>query len=241
MRLWNSNREVITNSVNCLAEDKSGALWIGTEKGPLVYYRPSSIFDEPYPVATQINIPRNDGSGLGDYLLGQEMITSIAIDDANRKWFGTSTSGVYLISADGTLQIDHFTVDNSPLPSNSIISINYEEKTGQIFIGTSQGLVSYKGTAVQSSIDNKSPYVFPNPVHPGYSGLITIKGVMTDSNIKITDTSGNIVNELKSLGGQAVWDGNNFNGERVTSGIYYFLITNSDGTESGKTKVLIVN
>ena len=241
LRLWNSDKVEITNAVNCLAEDKSGALWIGTDKGPLVYYRPASIFDEEYPVATQINLPRNDGSGLGDYLLGQEVITCIAIDDANRKWFGTSTSGVYLISADGTLQIDHFTVDNSALPSNSIVAINYKKETGEIFIGTSQGLVSYKGTSVESSKDIGSPYVYPNPVNPGYSGLITIKGIMTDSNIKVTDASGNLINELKSLGGQAVWDGNNFNGQRVSSGIYYFLIVNSDGTESGKTKVLIVN
>ena len=42
----------------------------------------------------RIKIPRNDGTGLADYLLDTEEIKAIAIDGANRKWIGTATSGV---------------------------------------------------------------------------------------------------------------------------------------------------
>lgn len=241
LRLWNSNKEVITNVIYCIAEDNNGVIWIGTNKGPVVYYRPKLIFDETYPVATQINIPRNDGSGQGDYLLGTQAITSIAIDGANRKWLGTSTSGIYLVSDDGTLQIEHFTAENSPLPSNTITCINIEAKTGEVYIGTSQGLVSYRGTALEGASDNSSVIVFPNPVRADYTGLIVIKGVTVDSNIKITDISGNLVNETESLGGQTVWDGRDLNGNKVKTGVYYIFVTNIDGTISGKTKVMIIN
>lgn len=241
LQLWNKNGEIISKAINCIAEDNNGIIWIGTDKGPVLYYRPNAILDEERPIATQINIPRNDGSGFGDYLLSSQNITSIAIDPANRKWLGTSASGVYLISEDGTMQIEHFTAENSPLPSNNITCINVEGQSGEVFIGTSLGLVSFRGSAIAGSTDSGSPIVFPNPVRADYSGPISIKGFSENSTVKITDVSGNIVFEMESLGGQAVWNGTNFNGDRVKTGVYFILITNSDGTISGRTKVMVFN
>lgn len=241
LRLWDKNGDIITNVVVCLAEDKDGVLWIGTDKGPVLYYRPSAIFDESKPIASRINIPRNDGSGLGDYLLADQTITAIAIDPANRKWVGTSSSGLYLLSSDGTSEIAHFTVQNSALPSNGITAINVVEATGEVFVGTLAGLVSYRSTAIMPAKDYNNLIVFPNPVPKNYDGLITVTGLTEESNVKIVDVMGNLVYELTSLGGEVVWNGNGFNGERVKSGVYYFLLLSSDGTLNGKAKVMIIN
>lgn len=241
LRLWDKYGEEITNTILTLAEDKNGVLWIGTDKGPVLIYRPSAIFDEPYPISSRINIPRNDGSGLGDYQLGDQVITSIAIDPANRKWLGTSTSGVYLLSEDGTQIISHYTNENSPLPSNTISSVHVIEETGEVLFGTSFGLVGLKGTAIKSSESNDNIVVFPNPVYPDYDGLITVTGLTAESNVKIVDVAGNLVFELQSLGGQIAWNGRGFSGEKVKSGVYYFLVLSSDGTLKGRSKVMIIN
>lgn len=241
LRLWDKYGEVITNTIFTLAEDKEGVLWIGTDKGPVLYYRPSAIFDEPYPIASRINIPRNDGSGLGDYLLGDQIITTIAVDPANRKWLGTSSSGVYLLSADGTKEIAHYTLENSPLPSNTITTIHVVDETGEVFIGTTSGLVGLKGAAIVPSESNDEIVVYPNPVYPNYDGLITVTGLTAEANVKIVDVAGNLVFELQSLGGQIAWDGRGFSGDKVKSGVYYFLVLSSDGTLKGRSKVMIIN
>ena len=79
-------------------EDKDGNIWMGTNIGP-VYITPSqTTSNEDITVLNQYKVPRNDGTNLADYLLSNVEISSIAIDGANRKWFGTKGNGVYLIS-----------------------------------------------------------------------------------------------------------------------------------------------
>jgi ligand-binding sensor domain-containing protein len=233
----------ISNFVYDIAEDLEGNIWVGTASGPVVYYHPAAVFEGPQAggYAQQILVPRNDGSGLGDYLLSTETITSIAVDGANRKWFGTRNSGVYLISADGLKQIHHFTRENSPLLSNTINSITIDGQTGEVFFATDKGIVSYRGTATSGGDSFGKVYVFPNPVRETYHGDITITGLARNVNVKITDISGNLVFETKALGGQAVWNGKNFDGRRVATGVYLVFCTNEDGSKTYVTKLLFIH
>ena len=141
----------------------------------------------------------------------------------------------------GTKELLHFTTENSPLPSNKVISIAIEPKTGEVFFATSSGLVSYRGDAIDANEQYENVYVFPNPIRPDYLGSITITGLIYDSNVKITDITGNIVFETTSNGGQASWDGNDFSGNRVHTGVYLVFCTNDDGTETFVTKLLFIN
>jgi hypothetical protein len=222
--------------VNCMVADDDGAIWMGTEKGISVFYNPGSVFNgkpDGQPVYLQQD-------GHTQILLETESVSAIAIDGGNRKWIGTKNSGVYLMSQDGTKGISHFDMNNSPLLSNTIQSIAVNPKSGEVFFGTDAGIVSYKGTATQGEALFNSVYAYPNPVREDYNGLIAIKGLVKNVNVKITDIGGHLIYETKAIGGQAVWDGKNFMGIRPDSGVYMVLCTNEDGSQTYITKILFM-
>ncbi len=235
------NNKVISNNVFSFAEDRDGNIWVGTDKGIVVYYSPPRVFDDNLFYGQQIIVPRNDGTGLADILLGTEKVTAIAVDGANRKWVGTAKAGVFLFSDDGLENIHHFTTANSPILSNNIMDIAIDGKNGTVYFGTDKGLVSYKSTAIDGKDDFGDVYVYPNPVREDYQGEIVITGLVGNVNVKITDINGNIVFETTSLGGQAIWDGRTFSGNRVRTGIYMIFCTNDDGSQTHITKLLVIN
>ena len=224
----------------CVAQDQDNALWMGTTDGPIVLNNQSKAFDANY-TCTRIKIPRNDGTNLADFLLDGMKINAIAVDGANRKWIGTESSGVFLVSANGLETVKHFTSENSPLLSNNIISIGINEKTGEVFFGTGKGLISYQSDAIEGGDSFNNVHAFPNPVRETYHGVITITGLVTDSRVKITDITGNVVFETISNGGVATWDGNRRTGERVATGVYLALCFSPEGQQYATTKILIIN
>jgi len=225
-------------SVFAIAEDLEGEIWVGTDEGVAVFYSPQNILTDENTDAQQILV---NFDGYTQYLLETEIVKAIAVDGSNKKWFGTERAGVFLLSADGTGQIHHFTEDNSPLFSNNITSLAINDLTGEVFIGTAKGLISYKGTATNGGDTNTNVYAYPNPVRPGYSGPIAIKGLVTDASVKITDIRGSVIYETLAEGGQAIWNGYSFDGRRANTGVYLVFITNSDGSEKMVTKILFVN
>ncbi|MBN2638683.1 MAG: hypothetical protein JXR65_06305 [Bacteroidales bacterium] len=235
------NGNIPGNVMYSMATDLNGAVWVGTDKGVAVFYNPDNIFQPGANYdAQQILVPRNDGTGLADILLVTETVTAIAVDGGNRKWIGTERSGVFLLSPDGLKQIHHFTAENSPLLSDKITGITID-KNGEVFIGTDKGLISYRGTATPGNDSFQDVYAFPNPIRENYTGPIAIKGLVTNATVKITDAYGNLVYETVAEGGQAIWDGNNFNHQRVATGVYLVFIANSDGSQSLATKILVIH
>jgi hypothetical protein len=229
----------VMNNLFSIASDIEGNIWVGSDKGPAVYYNPSKAFSSDLK-ASRIKIPRNDGSGLADYLLGTETVTSIAVDGADRKWFGTLSSGAYLLSEDGKEQLYHFNTSNSPLLSDNIVKASINGLTGDVWFGTSEGIVSFRGDATTGKSDYAGMYVFPNPVREDFEGVVTITGLIENSTVKITDISGNLVWETTSTGGQATWDLRNYRSARVTSGVYLVFCSNEDGSIAEVTKMLII-
>ena len=226
----------IINDIYSIAEDKDGVIWVGTNQGVLVYYNPGDVFNG------NINAQRIivDFDGTPQHLLGTETVTAIEIDGANRKWFGTEGAGVFLMSEDATEQILNFNTHNSPLLSDVIKTISVDGESGEVYFGTEKGIVSYRGTSTDGEDNYTNVYAFPNPVRPDYIGDIIIKGLVTDSNVKISDIAGNIVYETISQGGQAVWNGTDFSGNKVHTGVYLIFSTNSDGSKTSVTKLLFI-
>jgi len=227
------------NDVYSIAEDNDGELWVGTSMGVAVFANPEKVWKDATMYATRPD--GNTKNGLFDPLLKTEIITAIAVDGANRKWIGTKASGVYLVSADGSDQLEHFTTDNSPLLNNEINDIAINQKTGEVFMGTSSGLISYMGEATGANEAFSDVYVYPNPVRETYDGPIVVKGLVENADVKITDITGNLVYKTKSLGGQAIWDGKNQNGNRCKTGVYLVFLTDSKGEQTKITKLMFIH
>jgi len=238
LTITDSDDKVI-NSVFSAALDLDGNIWIGTDQGPVIYYNTDKIFEDDVR-GYRIKVPRNDGSGLADYMLGTESITAISVDGANRKWLGTKSSGAYLLAADGTAVLKNYNVQNSPMFSDSIAAVTVENITGEVWFGTSEGVLSVRGIATSGKESFSDVYSFPNPVREDYSGNVTITGLIKDTQVKITDISGNLVYETMSEGGQASWDLTTYNGHRVRTGVYLAFCAKNDGSESCVTKILVI-
>ena len=228
----------ISTEINVITEDKEGLIWVGLNGGVAVYSNPENVFGDQAIYASRPIIEVDNDY---QYLLHTEAITDIAIDGGNRKWFATQNSGVYLMSPDGKTQILNFNEKNSPLISNNVMSIGINHDSGEVFFGTDKGIVSYKSTATAGDDEFSNVYVYPNPVREDYDGIITITGLASDVDVKITDISGNLVYKTTATGGQAVWNGKSLNGEKVHTGVYLVFCTNDDGTKTHITKLLFVN
>lgn len=229
--------EVSSSRVFCMTEDLDGELWIGTDKGVKVIYYPEKVFNgNAY--------PRNillEQDGYVSVLLEYEEVTSIAVDGANRKWIGTSKAGVFLMSENGQEELLHFTSADHPLFSDQIVSICIDHFTGDVYFATAKGLVSYRGTATEGFEEYEDLLVYPNPVPHNYSGYVAVSGLKANSHCKITDSSGRLVWQGFSDGGQLVWDCKDHFGKRPATGVYYVMVSDINGKEKIVTKFVFVN
>lgn len=231
-----------SSEVEAIATDFDNNIWIGTPEGMRVLYNSSSVFDAS---PGQYNFQKlliEFGENV-EIVLGTTHITSIQIDGANRKWIGTASSGVFLLSSDGLEVVRNFTAENSPLLSNTILDIAIDQNNGEVFFVTEKGLISYRSDASQGDSEYVDVKVFPNPVHPDYFGPITIQGIAYDSDVKITDISGKLVYKTKSNGGTAIWSGNTMDGERAATGVYLIWTSIDDPDFKGRKvgKVVLIN
>jgi hypothetical protein len=231
------NGDLPGNKVLSFAQDLDGELWIGSDEGIGIIYSPENVFTGGNYDAQR---PLVEVGGYVQYLLESETVTAITVDGANKKWIGTERAGVFYLSEDGTEEIEHFTEENSPLYSNSIIDISISA-SGEVFFGTDRGIISYKGKATPPTPTNTEVVAYPNPVKQGYEGVIAIKGLVQNADVKITDISGTVIYATQAEGGQAIWNGYSFNGSRAHTGVYLVFATNDDGSESIVTKILVIN
>ncbi len=243
-----NNNRIAPNTIYTMAQDQYNAIWVGTGNG--IFVIPPSVDFTNSNKCLRVVLRRNDGTNLGDYLLDNEQVNDIKVDHANRLWVATANSGVYLLAPVGhpddylnfTVEtVAHFTIENSILPSNEVVSIAIQESTGEVFFGTGIGLVSYMSDATVPEADFTQLYAYPNPVRPHYQGYITFKGLMENTQLRIIDPSGNLIKIIETQGGSATWDATNARGERVASGVYTAICNTLDGQQHGTTKVLIIN
>lgn len=236
------NASLEVNRVHCAAEDREGNIWIGTNVGPLMLEM-TNVGNEGQVIWNQVKVPRNDGTNLADYLLSGVDITCMTIDGANRKWFGSDGNGVYVIGSDNITQEHNFTHDNSMLLSNSIMGITIDNASGEVYIGTSKGLCSYRSDATEPvvTMDEDNVYAYPNPVTPDYHGPVTITGLSYDADVKITTINGALVAKGRSNGGSFTWDACDLSGRRVASGVYMVLVATAEGEKGVVSRITVVN
>lgn len=224
-----------SNDVLCLAKDKDGFIWAGTTNGVAIFQCPGEVFLQN----CEATLPVIKEGAFANFLFRGQEVRSIAVDGANRKWMATA-SGIWLLAPEGDRVLAHFTETNSPLLSNDVRKIAIDGSTGEVYIATSKGLVSFRGSATEAEGPKGTVLVFPNPVPPGFSGTIAIRGLPENSIVKITETNGRLVYQTRSLGGQAVWNGRDYKGTRASSGIYLVLAVDNIVGEQVVTKIVFV-
>lgn len=231
--------QITPNFFYKIKEDREGNIWMCTSSGPL-YLSADNIRLGAQEV-TQHKVPRNDGTNYADYLLDGIDTRSIAIDGGNRKWLGTKSNGVYLISSDCNTQIQHFTSENSPLLSNTILDILIEP-SGKVYFATPKGLCSYMSdvTLPSNEMNKNDVYAYPNPVKPDYTGLVKIVGLTFDTDVKIVTSNGVLVNQGRSIGGTYTWNQCDLKGRKVSSGIYMVETATSEGERGVVCKIAII-
>ena len=230
------NGKSYASRIFAIQEDREGNIWIATDEGIGVDYDPTGIFERDTYQPNRIRITQE---GYTHFMLRDNIVTDIAIDPANQIWFATKTSGVFVYNTDAQEMIHHFTISNSPLLTDTLHSITVNE-SGEVFMGTSRGMVSYRSQTSGGKETFRDTYTFPNPVPPDYQGPITITNLVENVNVKITDINGNLVYETMAKGGQATWNGKNFSGRRVGSGVYLIFLTNEDGSKTHVEKLLFI-
>ncbi|HEX2534645.1 MAG TPA: hypothetical protein VHK69_12960, partial [Chitinophagaceae bacterium] len=150
-------------------------------------------------------------------------------------------NGAWLVAPEGDKVLHQFTAENSPLPGSEVLRIAVSGGTGEVFFATARGLVSYRGTATDAAEGKESDvWVFPNPVPPGYTGTIALRGLPDRSHVKIIEPGGRLVFQTRSLGGQAVWNGRDYRGRQPAPGIYLVLVTNELRTEKVAAKIVFI-
>lgn len=226
-------------SIRSLASDKDGTLWLGTTGGVFAIYNPANVFSGTIN-AGRIMV-KTSVQGQGAYLLETETVSDVLVDGANRKWFGTEASGVYLQSEDGVTALLHFTPDNSPLPSKKIQKLCMEPQSGELFVFCDGGNLSYMPDASESAQTFAQAKVYPNPVRPEYNGVVTVSGLKENTKIRVTDIAGDLCAEGVSNGGIWVWDGKTFRGRRPATGVYLIFLSDEAGQETKILKLLYVH
>lgn len=224
-----------SNSVTSMAKDKYGFIWVGTTDGIGVIQCPQEVFSG----GCETILPVIKDGAFANYLFKGEVVQSIAVDGANRKWVATS-NGAWLISADGDKVLTHFTAENSPLLSSDVKSIAINGKTGEVFFATAKGISSFRGDATEATEDKGNVFVFPNPVPPGYTGSIAVKGLPENSFIKITETNGRLVYQTRALGGQVIWNGKDYKGRQAATGIYLVIAVDEAKVEKAVAKIALI-
>lgn len=219
------NGALPNKSVRCIATDRDGYTWIGTDAGVAYFLSPKDDAIKP--------IFENR------FLLRDERITAIRVDGGNRKWIGTQ-QGVWLFNATAEKVVHNFTVENSPLISNLIIDIEINDHTGEVFFATDKGIVSYRSDAVTAGPNFENLKIFPNPVTSGFTGTVGISGLSNDAFIKITDISGKLIWQSQANGGMAAWNIKDNNGKRAATGIYLVFASTQDGAEGMVGKIAVI-
>lgn len=236
-RFGNGAGNLPSNNVNCLAKDKNGFIWIGTDNGIGIVQCPGLVFsgqgcDAILPVVLQGNF--------NGYLFRGEQVQAISVDGADRKWIATKR-GAWLIGPEGDRVIYHFTEENSLLLGNDVRRIAIDGNTGEVYFATAKGICSFRSTATEGTASNENVIVFPNPVPPNHRGPIAIRGLVNNAIVKITELDGRLVFQTRALGGQAVWDGRDYKGRKISTGVYLVFVTDDKRKENFAAKIVFIS
>ena len=216
--------------------DKQGYLWVGTHNG--AYYSQAGIpADLDFlRFICVVDLPTGNS------------VNAVHVDAQDNKWFGTD-NGVAVMDKNFTW-IHVFRTADSPehrsdLASNTITSISSDPVSGDVWIGTTDGLSRLQTPYLSRGGELGELWPYPSPfVADGTHRLFVdhrrLGGRFDD--LRVYTLSGRLVRELtwtQMISPGTGWDGRNDDGELVAGGVYLLLASSTDGNSAtGKVAVL---
>lgn len=210
-----NNGLVEWQNLSLFEEDRDGLIWVGHTMG-LFIIDPVNLFDQMPRVTRPYSSKFSEGKG---YIFEGYTVYDIGVDKENKKWIATN-NGLYFISPDADEVYNHFTIENSDIPSNTVYSVECDTVNDRVYIYTDNGFAEYVPEGDAAAINFDNVYAFPNPVEPDFTGMIKITNLMDNSYVTVTDHNGAVVAQFGPVMGSAFWDGSGANGERVATGLY---------------------
>ncbi len=212
------NNFILSNRVTAITVDRRGTLWAGTGLG-------LSRFNADFQVFETINLPQPLGP----------QVNSIVVDPRNNKWIGT-TRGLAVITEEEEM-FGPYLPENSGLVSPLINDMVFDPKTGYLWIGTTGGLSRLSTQVLEEAAPLLKVEAFPNPLLlRDTGGRAYFRGLPLDATVNVYNIAGE---EVRSLKNSDFWDGRNSKGELVASGVYLFLVADSNGERfTGKLAVI---
>ncbi|MEZ4699571.1 MAG: two-component regulator propeller domain-containing protein [Rhodothermales bacterium] len=228
--------------VNAIVEDRDGLVWIGTDEGLAYVVNTGIVARDPNTTPIwPIRADRKEGES--QFLLFGLKVNDLAVDPANRLWVATD-EGVWLIEEAGLgfQELAHYTTENSPLFSDVIVSVAVDERTGDVYIGTDAGLLSFRSDAIAPAEQSQDLVVYPNPARfsEASSPTIFMEGLVEETDIRILTVDGQLIQEIEARGGRAQWDGRDRAGRDVPSGMYLIIAVGTNGEKAAVGKVAII-
>lgn len=220
-----------STDISDIKVDKRGDIWVGSNRGVNIISNTSTILNLTNPQLRITSV----------FSLRQQSVKAIAVDPLNQKWIAT-TEGLLLVNSDGSRVLATLNSKNSPLLDDRIESLTVDEKSGKVFVGTFLGINVFETPAIKPKEKFEGLFIYPNPlVIEDGSRLVTIDGLVRDSEIKILSAAGNLIRKLETPGGRvAYWDGRDENQNFVSSGVYLIVASDreANNVEVGKIAVI---
>ncbi len=193
---------LLSNRVTAIAVDRDSTLWAGTSLGLSRFNADFSIF-ETFPLPPP---------------MGQ--VNAIVVDPRNNKWIGT-TNGLVLITQEGEI-FGPFRPENSGLVAPLINDMDFDPKSGFLWIGATGGLSCLSTQVLEETVPPSAVEAFPNPfiLRTG-NERVYFRRLPLDARLHIYTTAGE---EVRRLEATDFWDGKNSQGKYVASGVYLFLV-----------------
>jgi hypothetical protein len=164
----------------------------------------------------------------------------MTVNGANQKWIATNSDGLWLLNEEGSRVLAHYTAENSPLLSNTVDDLSYNEQSGELYITTSLGVIILTDVAVKGVEKMSTLSAYPNPFVYDRHERVVIEGLSERSTLFVVTVDGERVRRLETVGGRVEWDGLDLNGSKVASGVYLLIAIDENGGERGAGKLVVI-
>ncbi len=224
-----------------------GTVWsITTGKDNRLYYLTPNglnyfdLNDNSNPIINENNYPYFPNVSFGQ---GAEL----KIDSHSNIWAHSPSQGIHVLLENTTYwpDINGFRTFNSPLLSDEITDIAFDEKKNIAYIATSKGINTLKIPFGNNKKDFSEIIIFPSPFIIPSDIPLKIDGLPYNHDIMIMTLDGKVIRKIVNKGisfdgDQLLWDGRDKDGLYVSSGVYIIAIYGKNGNNTME-KVTVIN